>query len=50
MYSSWVIIEMAPSDSTLSVLGSSDKLEEALIPTGGPGQEEHGLSYDREVR
>ena len=35
---------MAPSGP--SVLGSSDRLEGPLTPTGGPGQEEHGLSYD----
>lgn len=34
----------------LSVLGSSDRLEGPLTPAGGPGQEEHGLSYDREFR
>ena len=48
MYSSWVIIQMAPSSP--SVLGSTGRLEEPLARPVDPTREEHGLSYDRNFR
>jgi hypothetical protein len=48
MNSSWVIIQMAPSSPW--VLGSTSRLEGPLTPARDPGQEEHELSYHREIR
>jgi hypothetical protein len=48
MNSSWVIIQMASPSA--SVPGSASRLEGPLTPAGDPGQEEHNLSYNREIR